>query len=59
MFNFLDVAGPDFPVEPTTSVNPAIIVGIIVVVGFGIYFGLNNIGGREEISLDQKVIRQK
>ncbi len=29
---FLDVAGPDFPVEPTTSVNPAIIVGIIVVV---------------------------
>ena len=29
---FLDVAGPDFPVEPTTSVNPAIIVGIVVVV---------------------------
>lgn len=29
---FLDVAGPDFPVEPSTSINPAIIIGIVVVV---------------------------
>lgn len=29
---FLDVAGPDFPIEPETSINPAIIIGIVVVV---------------------------
>lgn len=29
---FLDVAAPDYPIEPISNVNPAIIVGIVVVV---------------------------
>ena len=29
---FIDVAGPDVPIVPETSINPAIIIGIVVVV---------------------------
>ena len=29
---FLDVAAPDFPIEQTDNINPAIIIGIVVVV---------------------------
>ncbi len=40
---FLDVAGPDFPIEPTESLHPAIIVGIILVVVAGVLIVAVNI----------------